>query len=95
MVWLGLNTVTLPVGSTQSNMAEVCSPPLQAMLTAPTLEMQRAFVIIKQFVTRCSQTQFKFSVAGTLKRARTIHVPTLCVFRLYVDICYQMLSVIM
>ena len=66
-------TVALSVGSAQFNMVEICSLPLQAMLTTPAPGTQWVYVAIKQPVVCYSQISFKCSVTETSERVRTIH----------------------
>ena len=66
------NAAAFPVGSTQSNMVEVCSLPLRAMLTTPAPGTQRVYVTIKQLVAFCSKPPFKCYVAVPPRRARAI-----------------------
>ena len=65
------NSMVLPVGFPQSNMAEACSLPLRAMHTAPAPGLQQIYVTINQLVVLCSQTPLKF-IAHPPERARVI-----------------------
>ena len=66
------NSAALPVGSTPSNMAEVRSLPLRAMLTAPAPGTQRVAITIRQHVAFCLQTSSKCSIAAPPKGARAL-----------------------
>lgn len=71
------SSVTLPVGSAPSNMVEVCSPCLWAMLTTSAPGAQWVYIAIKQLVALCSQNPFKCSVARPPKKARTFHATSM------------------
>ena len=43
------------------------------MLTIPFLDTQPVYVVIKLVIALCSQTPFKYSIAGPPKRVRAIH----------------------
>lgn len=67
----------LAIGSTlfDFHIAEVRSQSaLGAKFTAPSLVTQQIHAAIKQLVTCCPQTPFKYSVAGLLEKA--VHAST-------------------
>ena len=64
--------MVLLVGSTHSNMAEACLLPLRVMHIVPFSGTHLVYVGIKQVVAVCSQTLFKYSIAGPPERVRAL-----------------------